>query len=413
MTQSKGYVHGSFGKRSRFTKPRGTAGGRRSTAPDAATSATSPKPSRPSRSPESFSSPPRPESGSASTEADELTTFERKITLLDRPADLPKPTDDVRDAALNGYRFVDVSAVKTLVSALLCPNYHGNELDLKESGVGASLQFVVVCRACGEIVTTPQSATVGETRQSELSARLCVIGKDCGISFTKLKNLFGGMNAQDVSEHCREGARSVHGSSARRDAGGSDRRGTCESRCLESGVSTDPEPCGLARPRMAVRGFPVSGEKGILVVEPSPGAKKMGSDDLLVEVSTKQQSDALLKLNLVSDYKGTSAASGFNGNADVFGRPASPITVPLQTPWSGASGTASEPQGECCFASIHPRTGDDVSCSTSCFDLSGPGRASPHLCSPEEAWGSAKAVDLQGSTARGSRRAHGRGWAEI
>ncbi|KAG0433106.1 hypothetical protein HPB47_020225 [Ixodes persulcatus] len=54
---------------------------------------------------------------------------------------------------------------------------------------------------------------------------------------------------------------------------------------------------------MAVRGFPVSGEKGILVVEPSPGAKKMGSDDLLVEVNTKQQSDALLKLNLVSDYK--------------------------------------------------------------------------------------------------------------
>ncbi|KAM7289098.1 tubulin-specific chaperone E [Ixodes scapularis] len=47
--------------------------------------------------------------------------------------------------------------------------------------------------------------------------------------------------------------------------------GTCESRCLESGVSTDPEPCGFARPRMAVRGFPVSGEKGILVVEPSPG----------------------------------------------------------------------------------------------------------------------------------------------
>ncbi|KAM7309623.1 putative protein TPRXL [Ixodes scapularis] len=49
------------------------------------------------------------------------------------------------------------------------------------------------------------------------------------------------------------------------------RRGTCESRCLESGVSTDPEPCGFAHPRLAVRGFPVSGEKGILVVEPSPG----------------------------------------------------------------------------------------------------------------------------------------------
>ncbi|KAG0437901.1 hypothetical protein HPB47_017237, partial [Ixodes persulcatus] len=50
--------------------------------------------------------------------------------------------------------------------------------------------------------------------------------------------------------------------------------GTCESRCLEGGASTDPEPCGLARPRLAVRGFPVSGEKGILVVEPSPGHLK-------------------------------------------------------------------------------------------------------------------------------------------
>ncbi|KAG0445475.1 hypothetical protein HPB47_014762, partial [Ixodes persulcatus] len=47
--------------------------------------------------------------------------------------------------------------------------------------------------------------------------------------------------------------------------------GTCESRCLVSGVTTNPEPCGFARPRLAVRGFPVSGEKGILVVEPSPG----------------------------------------------------------------------------------------------------------------------------------------------
>ncbi|KAM7290003.1 hypothetical protein ISCGN_030131 [Ixodes scapularis] len=48
--------------------------------------------------------------------------------------------------------------------------------------------------------------------------------------------------------------------------------GTCESRCLESGVSTDPEPCVFARPRLTVRGFPVSGEKGILVVERNPGS---------------------------------------------------------------------------------------------------------------------------------------------
>ncbi|KAM7300791.1 hypothetical protein ISCGN_016376 [Ixodes scapularis] len=51
----------------------------------------------------------------------------------------------------------------------------------------------------------------------------------------------------------------------------SNQGGTCENRCLESGVSTDPEPCGFARPRLAVRGFPVSGEKGILVVESNPG----------------------------------------------------------------------------------------------------------------------------------------------
>ncbi|KAG0419846.1 hypothetical protein HPB47_003840 [Ixodes persulcatus] len=195
ITPSKGYVHRSSGKRSRFTKSRGTAGGRRSTAPEAATSATSLKPSRPSRSPEPFSSLPHPESGSASTEADELTTFERKITLLNRPADLPKPTDDNRDAALNGYRFVDVSAVKTLVSALLCPNCHGNELDLKQKLRWSQSSVDVVCGACGDIVTTSQSATVGETRQSELAVRLRVVGKDCGISFTKLENLFGGMNA--------------------------------------------------------------------------------------------------------------------------------------------------------------------------------------------------------------------------
>ncbi|KAM7282122.1 hypothetical protein ISCGN_002272 [Ixodes scapularis] len=56
--------------------------------------------------------------------------------------------------------------------------------------------------------------------------------------------------------------------------------GTCESRCLESGVSTDPEPCGFARPRLAVRGFPVSGEKGILVVEPSPGTTNANKDSI-------------------------------------------------------------------------------------------------------------------------------------
>ncbi|KAM7291824.1 hypothetical protein ISCGN_028395 [Ixodes scapularis] len=132
--------------------------------------------------------------------------------------------------------------------------------------------------------------------------------------------------------------------------------GTCESRCLESGVSTDPEPCGFARPRLAVRGFPVYGEKGILVVESNPGqaskrpcpeqviakapetehfveffvvhsednqrpaaklspfivakvlehlighsyqAKKLHSGDLLVEVTTQKQSVAIQKMKSI------------------------------------------------------------------------------------------------------------------
>ncbi|EEC11650.1 conserved hypothetical protein [Ixodes scapularis] len=125
-----------------------------------------------------------------------LITSERKIMLLDRSAGLPKPTDDVCNAALDGYRFVDVPAVKTLVSALLCTNCCGNGLDLKESGVEAYLhQFAVVCGACGDIATTPQSTSVGVIWCSELPTRLCVVARDHGISFTKLKTLLGGMSA--------------------------------------------------------------------------------------------------------------------------------------------------------------------------------------------------------------------------
>ncbi|KAM7290473.1 hypothetical protein ISCGN_027099 [Ixodes scapularis] len=54
-------------------------------------------------------------------------------------------------------------------------------------------------------------------------------------------------------------------------AAGNVQRGTYFSRCLVSGVTTNPEPCGFAHPRLAVRGVPVSGEKGTLVVELSPG----------------------------------------------------------------------------------------------------------------------------------------------
>ncbi|KAM7284175.1 uncharacterized protein ISCGN_001272 [Ixodes scapularis] len=74
-------------------------------------------------------------------------------------------------------------------------------------------------------------------------------------------------------------------------------RGTCESRCLVSGVTTDPEPCGFARPRLAVRGFP--GEKGILVVEPSPGY-----------VSAAYPSRALLTLHVALGATGGTTSRG-------------------------------------------------------------------------------------------------------
>ncbi|KAM7293541.1 hypothetical protein ISCGN_026671 [Ixodes scapularis] len=172
-----------------------------------------------------------------------------------------------------------------------------------------------------------------------------------------------------------------------------DARGTCESRCLESGVSTDPEPCGFARPRLAVRGFPVSGEKGILVVESNPGqaskrpcpeqviakapetehfvkffvvhsednqrpaaklspfivakvlehlighsyqAKKLHSGDLLVEVTTQEQSVAIQKMKsivetsvTVTPHRTLNTVRGVISEEDLLdGR------VTLPSPWS-------------------------------------------------------------------------------
>lgn len=43
----------------------------------------------------------------------------------------------------------------------------------------------------------------------------------------------------------------------------------CVSRCLVSGISTDPEPCKFIHPRLTVHAVPW--ENGILVVELSPG----------------------------------------------------------------------------------------------------------------------------------------------
>ncbi|KAM7294821.1 hypothetical protein ISCGN_024326 [Ixodes scapularis] len=103
---------------------------------------------------------------------------------------------------------------------------------------------------------------------------------------SKLHSCWGHLTCQHPVELGPQ--RGMHG--AERDSWLPATWGTCESRCLESGVSTDPEPCGFARPRLAVRGFPVSGEKGILVVEPSPGCRgretcaKCGSHDHVADV---------------------------------------------------------------------------------------------------------------------------------
>ncbi|KAG0415860.1 hypothetical protein HPB47_006970 [Ixodes persulcatus] len=96
---------------------------------------------------------------------------------------------------LDGYRLINVSAVQGLIDALLCPKCHGGELSLQERGTGADLSFVEGCSSCGDIVAAPHSPPIGKSRQNELVMRLGVVGRDCRISFTKLSNLFGGINA--------------------------------------------------------------------------------------------------------------------------------------------------------------------------------------------------------------------------
>ncbi|CAN7939282.1 unnamed protein product [Ixodes hexagonus] len=132
------------------------------------------------------------------SESDVLTTFERKLGLLDFDAGTtndPEPTDAPVEKPLDGYRLLNVSAVQTLVAVLLCPKCHGELLSLREEGIGVNLQFVVSCSTCGDIVVTTHSPSIGKSRQNELAVRLGVVGRDCGISVTKLTNLFGGLNA--------------------------------------------------------------------------------------------------------------------------------------------------------------------------------------------------------------------------
>ncbi|CAN7944596.1 unnamed protein product, partial [Ixodes hexagonus] len=196
MPATKANTRRSFGRRSRFTKPRGRGSRKCSEAPELTASPAQSSCSLTSSEPSEDASTSHFVNASLPEEVDDLTTFERKILLSERSEAEREPIDDSDPSqSLDGHRFVHVSAVRTLVSALLCPTCLGRGLELAEDGTGANLQFVIVCSSCGEIARAPHFAPVGTTRQNELAARLCVVGRNCGMSFTKLKNFFGGMSA--------------------------------------------------------------------------------------------------------------------------------------------------------------------------------------------------------------------------
>ncbi|KAG0412516.1 hypothetical protein HPB47_010352 [Ixodes persulcatus] len=81
-----------------------------------------------------------------------------------------------------GYRLIDVSCIKVLMSALLCPECVGSSLDLTESGKGIHLEFVVLCATCGEVARALHSVNIGDTRQNELAARIGLSARDSGLS---------------------------------------------------------------------------------------------------------------------------------------------------------------------------------------------------------------------------------------
>ncbi|CAN8031141.1 unnamed protein product, partial [Ixodes persulcatus] len=198
----------AFGARRRSVKPRGSSGGRVRCANPNGTTSDASAASLPSASPSPGSSlqdltSEQPADVSSSLPEDyevveELTAIERKISLLQEsdpaadPTDVPAAPDG---APTEGYRLVAVSAIETLVSALLCPVCRGLDLQLSESGKGVQVQFVVVCPDCGDVARTPHSSTIGHSRQNELVARISLASRECGIGYTKLTNFFAGINA--------------------------------------------------------------------------------------------------------------------------------------------------------------------------------------------------------------------------
>ncbi|KAG0432194.1 hypothetical protein HPB47_021074 [Ixodes persulcatus] len=187
MPATKSRTRGSFGRCSRPRKRRGLTRGRSRKSADPLPP---PSPSLSSRalSLTGSTSPHASESIASTSNAEDvpvsaeclLTTFERKLDLLKCNEDDAEMADAPTEEPLDGYRLINVSVVQGLIDALLCLKCHGGELSLQERGTGADLPFVVGCSSCGDIVAAPHSPP---------------IGKDCGISFTKLSNLFGGLNA--------------------------------------------------------------------------------------------------------------------------------------------------------------------------------------------------------------------------
>ncbi|CAN7976266.1 unnamed protein product, partial [Ixodes persulcatus] len=202
MPATKASTRDSFGRRSRSRKRRGVTRGRPR---KSANPLPPPSPSLSSRASSSTgsTSPHASESIASTSNAEDvpvsaeclLTTFERKLDLLKCNEDDAKMADAPTEEPLYGYRLINVSAVRGLIDALLCPKCHGGELSLQERGTGADLLFVVGCSSCGDIVAAPHSPPIGKSRENELVMRLGVVGRDCRFSFTKLLNLFGGLNA--------------------------------------------------------------------------------------------------------------------------------------------------------------------------------------------------------------------------
>ncbi|KAG0443483.1 hypothetical protein HPB47_014864 [Ixodes persulcatus] len=126
-----------------------------------------------------------------------MSVIERKIAMMQQEesakcAEEPLGLNDSSEP--EGYRLIDVSCIKVLMSALLCSECVGSSLERTESGKGIHFEFVVLCTTCGEVARALHSVNIGDTRLNELAARINLSARDSGVSFTKLSHLFTGIN---------------------------------------------------------------------------------------------------------------------------------------------------------------------------------------------------------------------------